>query len=88
MWYDYFILVCFRKDATPFFDRKNTAFEILLKDITIRSLDLKLNLMALVMVYVEIPWKGNAPIYYKEAVIDMENLSVAENIVVHTVTVI
>ena len=44
--------------------------------------------MALVMVYVEIPWKGNAPIYYKAAVIDMENLSVAENIVVHTVTVI
>ena len=44
--------------------------------------------MALVMVYVEISWKGNAPIYYKATVIDMENLSVAENIVVHTVTVI
>ena len=44
--------------------------------------------MALVMVCVEISWKGNAPIYYKAIVIDMENLSVAKNIVVHTVTVI
>ena len=44
--------------------------------------------MALVMVYVEISWKGNASIYYKATVINMENLSVAENIVVHTVTVI
>ena len=39
MRYDYFIFVCFRKVATPLFDRNKTLFEILLIDMAKKSLD-------------------------------------------------
>ena len=46
--------VCFRKIITTLFDRNTRVFEIVLTDMAMKSLDCQLNLMALVMVYVEI----------------------------------
>ena len=47
--------------------RNKTVFEISLKDIDIKSLVLQLKLMTLVMVYVEICAKENAPVYCDKA---------------------
>ena len=72
--YDYFIFVCFRKVTTPLLDRNKTVFEILLKDMTIKSLVLQLRLMTLVMVYVEICARENVPVYCNKATgVDMQN---------------
>ena len=72
--YDYFIFVYFRKVTTPLLDRNKTVFEILLKDMTIKSLVLQLRLMALVIVYVEICARENVPVYCNKATgIDMQN---------------
>ena len=74
MIYDYFIFVCFRKVATPLSDRNKTVFEILLKDMAIKSLVLQLKLMTLVMVYVEICARENVPVYCNKATgVDMQN---------------
>ena len=90
MWYDYFILVCFREVAILLFDRNKTVFEILLKEKAMKSLDCQLKLMALVIVCVEICVRRNVPIYYKATGIDMQSLAVAgvAVIVYHTVIVI
>ena len=56
--------------------------------MTMKSLDLQLNLVALAMVCVEVSRKGNIPIYYKATGIDMQNIVVTGVIVVHTVIVI
>ena len=53
------------------FDRNKIVFEILMKHMTIKSLDRQLKLMALVMVYIEICARLNVPIYYKVTGIDM-----------------
>ena len=72
--YDYFIFVCFRKIATPLLDRNKAVFETLLKDMVIKSLVLQLNLMTLVMVYVEICAREDVPVYCNKATgIDMQN---------------
>ena len=72
--YDYFIFVYFRKVATPLLDRNKTVFKILLIDMTIKSLVLQLKLMPLVMVYVEICARENAPVYCNKATgVDMQN---------------
>ena len=76
--YDYFIFVCFRKAATPFLDRNKSVFEILLKDMAIKSLFLQLQLTTLVMVYVEICATENVAVYCtKAAGIDVQNDAVA-----------
>ena len=53
-----------------------TVFEILLKDMVIKSLDHQLKLMALMMVYVDIFARRNFLIYYKETSTDMQNFAV------------
>ena len=53
----------FRKVAIPLFERNETIFKILLKDIAMKTLDCQLKLMALVVVYVTICARGNSPIY-------------------------
>ena len=90
MWYDYYILVCFRKVATLLFDRKKTVFEILLKEMAMKSLDRQLKLMALVIVCAQICVRRNVSIYYKATGIDMQSPAVAgvTVMVVHTVIVI
>ena len=78
MIYDYFIFGCFRKVATPLLDRSKTVFEILLEDMTMKSLGLQLKLITLAMVYVEICARQNAPVYSNKATgIDMQNHAVA-----------
>ena len=58
--------------------RNKTVFEISLKDLDIKSLVLQLKLMTLVMVYVEICARENAPVYCnKVKCIDMLNDAVA-----------
>ena len=75
---DYFIFVCFRKAATPLLERNKTVFEVLLKDMAIKSLVLGLKLMTLVMVYVEICARENVPAYCNKATdVDMQNDAVA-----------
>ena len=66
LWCEYFIFVCFRNVATSLFDRNKTVFEILLKDMAMKSLDSQLKLMALVMVYVKICEGANVTIYYNK----------------------
>ena len=88
MRYDYFIFVCFRKVATPLFDRNKTLFEILLKGMAKKSLDRQLKLMTLVMVYAEICARGNVPIYYKATDINMQNLAFTGVMVIVVYTVI
>ena len=67
-----------RKVATPLLDRNKTVFEILLKDMAMKSLVLQLELMALVMTYVEICARSNVSVYCnKETGIDMQNHAVA-----------
>ena len=61
--HDYFIFVYFKKVATPLFDRSKTVFEILLKEIPMKGLDLQLKLMTLMMVYVEFCARRNVPIH-------------------------
>ena len=78
MIHDYLIFVCFRKFATQLFDRNKTVFEILLKDMNIKSLVFQLKLMTFVMVYVEICARENAPVHCNKATgIDMQNDAVA-----------
>ena len=57
-WYENFIFVSFRTIATPLFYRNKTVFEMLMKDMAMKSFDLRLTLMTLVIVYAE-----NVPIY-------------------------
>ena len=66
LWCEYFIFVCFRNVATSLFDRNKTVFEILLKDMAMKSLDSQLKLMALVMVHVKICERANVTIYYNK----------------------
>ena len=55
-------------------DRNKTVFEILLKDMTIKSLVLQLKLMTLVTLYFEICARENVPVYCNKAKgVDMEN---------------
>ena len=76
--YDYFIFVCFRKVATQLLDRNKTVFEILLKDMAIKSLVLQLKLMTWVMEYVEICARESVPVYCNKATgLDMQNDAVA-----------
>ena len=71
-------MVCFRKVATPLLDRNKTVFEILLKDIAIKSLVLQSKLMTLMMVFVEICARKNVPVYCNKATgADMQNDTVA-----------
>ena len=65
-------------------------FEILLKDMAMKSLDRQLKLMTLVMVYIEICARGNVAFYCKATGIGTQILAVARVIVivVHTVIVI
>ena len=59
-------------------DRNKTVFEILLKDMVIKSLVLQLKLMTLVMVYIEICARENVPVYcHKATGVDMQNDVVA-----------
>ena len=70
-------------------ETRKTVFEILLKDMVMKSLGRQLKLMALVMVYVEICARGNVPIYYKTTDIDdMQHLAVAGVIVIEVLPVI
>ena len=74
MIHDYLIFVCFRKFATPLLDRNKTVFEILLKEMDIKSLVLQLKLMTLVLVYFEICVRENAPVFCNKATgLDMQN---------------
>ena len=57
-------------------------FEKLLKDMTMESLDRQLKLMAFMMVYVEICVRWDVSIYYKATGINMQNVAVAEVIVI------
>ena len=76
--HDYLIFVCFRKFATSLLDRKKTVFEISLKDMDIKGLVLQLKLMILVMVYVKICARDNAPVYCNKATcVDTLNDAVA-----------
>ena len=60
--------------ATPLLDRNKAVFETLLKDMVIKSLVLQLNLMTLVMVYVEICAREDVPVYCNKVTgIDMQN---------------
>ena len=78
MIYDYFIFVCFRKVVNPLLERNKTVFEVLLKDMAIKSLVLGLKLMTLVMVNVEIYARENVPVYCNKATdVDMQNDAVA-----------
>ena len=78
MVHDYLIFVCFRKFANLLLDRNKGIFEILLKDINIKSLVLKLKLMTLVMVHVEICARENSPVYCNKATgVGMQNDGVA-----------
>ena len=43
----------------PLFDRNRSIFEILLRDIAMKSLNYQVKLMTLVMVYIQIGAKGN-----------------------------
>lgn len=60
--YDYLIFVYFRKVAIPLFGRNKSFFEILLRNMVMKSLNCQLQLMALVMVYIEIDVTRNVPI--------------------------
>ena len=76
--YDYFIFFCFRKVATQLLDRNKTVFEILLKDMAIKSLVLQLKLMTLVIEYVEICARESVPVYCNKATgLDVQNDAVA-----------
>ena len=76
--HDYLIFVCFRKFATPLLNRNKTVFEISLKDMDIRSSVLQLKLTTVVMVYVEICARENAPVSCNKATcVDMVNDAVA-----------
>ena len=78
MIHDYLTFVCFRKFITPLLDRNKTVFEILLKDIDIKSLVLQLKLMTLMMVHVEICARGNVPTHCNKATgVDMQNDAIA-----------
>ena len=71
------------------FDKSKSVFGILARDMAMKSLDRQLNLMALMMVHVEIWVKGNVAIYStKSTSINMENLAVVGVLMVHTVIVI
>ena len=66
------------KVATSLLDRNKTVFEILLKNMAIKSLVLQLNLMTLEVVYIEICARENVPVYCnKETGVDMQNHAVA-----------
>ena len=54
MIYNYFIFVSFKKVAAPLLDKNKAVFEILLKDMAMKSLVLQSKLMALVMLYLEL----------------------------------
>ena len=76
--YNDFTFACVRKVATPLLDRNKTVFEILLKDMAIKSLVLQLKLMTLVMEYVEICARESVPVYCNKATgLDMQNDAVA-----------
>ena len=78
MIYDYFIFVCLWRVATPLLDRNKTVFEILLKEMAIKSLVLQLKLMTLVMVYVEICARKIVSVYCNKTTgVDMQNDVVA-----------
>ena len=78
MIHDYLIFVCFRKFTTPLLDRNKTPFEILLKDMDVKSLVLQLKLLTLMMVYIEICARENAPVHCNKATcVDMQNDAVA-----------
>lgn len=82
--YDYFIFVCFRKVGIPLFDRIKSVFEILPKDLTTKGLDRQLQLIALVMVSVEICARVIIPINCSKLTdFSMQNLAVAGYIVAH-----
>ena len=71
------------------FERNETVFKILLKDMAMKTLYCQLKLMALVMVYAAIRARGNFPIYCSKATgIDLRNIAVAGVIVVHIVKII
>ena len=74
--YNDFTFACVRKVATPLLDRNKTVFEILLKDMAIKSLVFQLKLMTLVMVYAEICARENVPVN-KATGVDMQNDAVA-----------
>ena len=66
--HDYLIFFFFfRNFATTLLDRKKTVFEILMKDMDIKSFVLQLKLVTLVMVYVDICARENAPVYCNKA---------------------
>ena len=82
--YDYFILCCFRKVGIPLFDRIKSVFEILPKDMIMKSLDRQLELIALLMVYVAICARLNIA-FYRTKLTDfsIQNLAVARVTVAH-----
>ena len=66
------------------FDRIKSVFEILPKDMTMKSLDRQLKFIVLVMVNVEICARVNIPIYCTKLTdFTMQNLAVAGVIVAH-----